>query len=224
MAQIVRAMGSNFDAYATHMGVTPLSIYKLHDRVLDERITLSSDPNDPDGGYLPFDDSAYPRIPMTWIERGRFVNLAYGAMYAAQRGVTPANQWCESVRVTVTPPANEAGRTPLTVEDMIASCKEAIYVNRLADIEVVHSRSGLMTGVTSGGCFLVRNGKIDKSVKDFRFLDSPYFFLNRLVAVGTPERTAFGYAPWHGDWPIAPTIVPPVMVRDFNFSALADAV
>jgi len=81
-----------------------------------------------------------------------------------------------------------------------------------------------MTGVTTGGCFLVRNGKIEKAIKDFRFVESTYFFLNRLIAIGATERTAFGYAPWHGEWPIAPTIVPPVMVRDFNFTALADAV
>jgi len=219
MAQIVHAMGRDFDAYTTHMGMTPLSIHKLRDRVLDERLTLSSDPNDPEGGYLPFDDQGHPRIPMTWIDHGRLANLAYGAMYAASAGVRSANQWSDSLRLSAT-----SGTALMTTEEMIASCKEGIYVNRVADIEVVHARSGVMTGVTSGGCFLVRNGKIDKPVKDFRFLDSPYFFLNRLIAVGTSERTAFGYAPWHGEWPIAPTIVPPVMVRDFNFSALADNV
>ena len=223
MAQIIRAMGSDFDAYATHMGMTPLSDHKLDDRVLDERLTVSSDPNDPEGGYLPFDDWGYPRIPMTWIERGRLTNLAYSAMYAALVGVRPANTAPESLRLSAAP--SPASNAPLmTVEEMIANCKEGIYVNRVADLEVVHAKSGVMTGVTSGGCFLVRNGKIEKPVKDFRFLDSPYFFLNRLVAVGTSERTAFGYAPWHGDWPIAPTIVPPVMVTDFNFSALAESV
>jgi len=84
--------------------------------------------------------------------------------------------------------------------------------------------SNLMTGVTEGGCFLVHNGKIEKSVKDFRFVESMYFILNRLVAIGSSQRTAFGYAPWHGSWPIEPTIVPPLMVDDFNFVALAEAV
>jgi len=107
---------------------------------------------------------------------------------------------------------------------MIASAKEAIYVNRVSDVRVIHWRPGLMTGNTHGGCFLVHNGKIEKSVKNFRFVESMYFMLNKLVAIGSSERTAFGYSPWHGEWPIAPTIVPPLMVRDFNFTALADAV
>ena len=81
-----------------------------------------------------------------------------------------------------------------------------------------------MTGVTYGGCFLVKNGKIEKPVRNFRFVDSPWFFLNRLIEIGTSERTALGYSPWYGDWPVTPTIVPPVMVREFNFTALADAI
>jgi len=83
----------------------------------------------------------------------------------------------------------------------------------------------MMTGVTNGGCFVVRHGKIEKPIRDLRFLDSPYFFLNRILAIGPTVRTAFGYSPsQRDDWPLAPTIVPPVMVQDFNFIALADAV
>jgi len=218
MAQIVRAMGRDYDAGATLMGFTPLSDHKLHDRILDTRITLRSDPNDPDGGYLPFTDYGDPRYAMTWLEHGRLTNLAYAPRFAATSGVAQGNPWPESLRLTA-----ETGPL-LTVDEMIANCAEGIYVNRVADIDMVHRKSGLLTGVTSGGCFLIRNGKIEKAVKDFRFMDSAYFFLNKLVAVGQAERTAFGYAPWHGEWPIAPTIVPPVMVHDFNFSALAENV
>jgi len=48
--------------------------------------------------------------------------------------------------------------------------------------------------------------------------------LNKLVAVGSYERTDLGSAPWKGDWPIEPTIVPPLMVNDFNFVSLAEAI
>jgi len=112
---------------------------------------------------------------------------------------------------------------PTTVEEMIANCELGIYVNRFAQMSDLGGPSAMMTGVTNGGCFLVRHGKIEKAIRDLRFVDSPWLFLNRLEAIGTTQRTAFGYAPWSGGWPIAPTIVPPVMVRDFNFTALADA-
>jgi len=113
-----------------------------------------------------------------------------------------------------------------TIEDMIASCKEAIYVNRFAQIGHVGDdpTSGMLTGITSGACLLIRKGKIEKSIRPLRFVASPWFFLNNVEAIGSTKRTAFGYAPWAGQWPIAPTIVPPLLIREFNFTALADAI
>ena len=118
----------------------------------------------------------------------------------------------------------ESGGALLTVEEMIANCKMGIYVNRFAQLFTIDQARGVVTGLTNSGCFLVRNGKIDKPVRDFRFVESPWYFLNRVQAIGTSERTAFGYSPYQGDWPIAPTIVPPLMITDFNFVSLADAV
>jgi len=218
VAQMVRAIGQDYGAYPTHMQLTPLSGLHIGEKVVDERIDLTSDPNDPDGGYLPANDNGYPLTAMSWLTRGRLANLAYDPYYAASSSIPVPNDPPTSLRM-------QAASGPLlSVEEMIANAKEAIYVNRVTDIKVIHWRSGLMTGVTQGGCFLVHNGKIEKAVKNFRFVESMYFILNRLVAIGTSERTAFGYSPWHGEWPIAPTIVPPLMIRDFNFVALAEAV
>lgn len=217
VAQIMYLMARDIDALQF---VTPLFNPKtgrarIHERVLDPRITLHSNPNDPEGGYLPFSYRGFPLIPMTWVDRGMLVQLPLYPVGAADAGITPANY----------PPASlhmEGGTD--SIEEMIANCKEGIYVNRLAALEKVDWHTGMMTGVTDGGCFLVRNGKIEKPIRDLRFLDSPYFFLNNLVAIGATARSAFGYAPTLDQWPLAPTIVPPIMVRDFNFIAMADAV
>jgi predicted Zn-dependent protease len=121
---------------------------------------------------------------------------------------------------------------PTKIEAMIASCHEGIYVNRFAGVDQIDGRNGMLTGVTCDGCFLVKGGKIDGPVKNFRFADSPWFFLNQIIALGVPVRAAFGYTPPalsepsipETQWPRPPVIVPPMMVRDFNFTALADAV
>jgi predicted Zn-dependent protease len=224
VAQLIRTIGYAFDAQATFMGQTPMYNHathkpKLGERVTDTRLSLTSNPNDPDGGVLPFNGQAYPIIARTWITNGVLQNLAFSVDFAAAVGVTPASDSPDSLRLMGTP---TPGAT--TVEEMIVHCKNGIYVNRISHVEVLDTRSGMLTGVTSGGCFLVRDGKIEKSIKNLRILVSPWFFMNQVEAIGTSERTAFGYAPWAGSWPIAPTIVPPLMVRDFNFSALADSV
>jgi len=219
VAQLVRAMGSAFDAASTWRGQTPLYNRatrrpKIGEHIMDPRITVSTDPNDREGGYLPFDRAAYPLVPMTFVERGVHTHLAYDAYTAASHGIVPANDAPDSLRMS---------GGPTSVADMIAGCKEGIYVNRLGFIEGAGSDpvSGMLTGVTTGACFLVRDGKIEKSIKPLRFLVSPWLLFNQLEAIGSTERTAFGSSPWFGDWPIAPTIVPPLMVRDFNFVALA---
>lgn len=218
VAQLVHGMGEEF---AIQRASSPSGVLydtvrgepKLGEQIMDTRITISSDPNDPEGGYLPFNTQGFPLIPMRWIENGVLTHLAWDAWTAARSGVTPSNDPPASLRVS---------GGPTSVDEMIANCKEGVYVRRFAQIMGVGSASGMVTGVTTGGCFLVKNGKIDKAIKNFRFLASPWFIFSAFEAIGPTERTAFGYAPWAGDWPIPPVIVPPVMVRDFNFVALAD--
>jgi predicted Zn-dependent protease len=53
----------------------------------------------------------------------------------------------------------------------------------------------MITGVTRDGCFYVKHGKIERPVKNFRFTDSPWFFLNRIMSLGIAVRAAFGYTP-----------------------------
>jgi predicted Zn-dependent protease len=69
--------------------------------------------------------------------------------------------------------------------------------------------------VTRDGTFLIENGKVTKAIKNLRFLDSPFFVLNKVDAFGTPER-AVG-----SEGLIA---VPRLKVHDFEFIGLSDAV
>jgi len=226
VVQILRFLAGEFDGVATHRGWTAFSRQprgtKIGQRVFDPRINMQSDPADPEGGYAPYFANGYATRAMSWVENGVLKKLAFGPDAAMEHGVAYAvNPY--SLRVS-------GGST--SIEQMIAQCDEGIYVNRVSDVELIDLLSGLMTGVTRDGCFLIKHGKLERPVKNFRFLDSPFFFLNRLQALGPTARAAFGYTPEspRGEagaptaWPRWPMIVPPMMVRDFNFSALADAV
>jgi predicted Zn-dependent protease len=155
------------------------------------------------------------------VEKGVLKELAYDVGGAMGHGkVYAENPY--SIRLS-------GGTT--TVEEMIARCEEGIYVNRLSSVDLVSQPTGLTTGVTRDGAFYVKKGKIERGIKNFRFRESPFFFLNRIEALGVPIRATFGYTPRGSNenneytaWPRRPIIVPPMMVRDFNFSAMADAV
>jgi len=221
--QMARYFAPEFDAFDTDGGYTVFSKEggrnRLHERVVDPRITMFSDPQDVLGGYPSFFFTGFANPRMTWVENGVLKNLAYNPAYAMERGKVYSEQ-PRSIHIT-------GGET--TVEEMIAQCEEGIYVNRLSNVELIDKHSGLMTGATHGGCFLIKHGKITMPVKNFQILMSPIFVLNNVIALGKPERAAFGYTPpgpweWDWGWPRPPIIVPWMMVRDFNFSALVDAV
>jgi predicted Zn-dependent protease len=229
VGQMLRTMSYAYDAFSTDGGVTPFSNRtsrrknKLGMRVFDDRLRILSDVNDAAGGFPPFFEmkdlisGGLPLPNMMWVDRGVLTNLAYSVGYGLSKG-KPYGTGPASVRLDVVP------ETPtLSVEEMIASCDDGIYVNRFSDLQPVDSVSGMVTGVTRGGCFLIKDGRIAKPVKNFRILDSPFFFLNNLESVGVTRRVATGFARY-GSWPLPPVIAPPITVRDFNFVALSDAV
>jgi predicted Zn-dependent protease len=84
----------------------------------------------------------------------------------------------------------------------------------------VDPRTVLFTGLTRDGTFLVENGKITKPVQNFRFNESPIFMLNNLEAMGRPVRVSASESGNAG----SAVVVPPIRVRDFNFTSLSEAV
>jgi predicted Zn-dependent protease len=103
---------------------------------------------------------------------------------------------------------------PTTIEEMIASTVRGIYVTRFAGVSTIAFKTLYMTGVTRDGTFLIEKGRMTRPIKNMRFEDSPFFFLNNLEALGPTKRVAVG-----GTY-----VMPPVKVRDFAFTSLTAAV
>lgn len=180
---------------------------KIGERVFDERLTVSADPMDPDLGFPPFDQEGNVYHPVTWIERGILRELAYERSYGIQQlGKNSGLPNSGAYRLS-------GGTT--TIDEMIAATTRGILVTRFSGVAIVDPKSLLCTGYTRDGLWLVEHGKISKAIKNFRFTESPMFAFNNVEAVGVPTRVFR---------PGAPTVVPPITVRDFNFSSLVEAV
>jgi predicted Zn-dependent protease len=192
--------------------VDPAGGTKITQRVLDERLRVSADPMDPEGGFVPFDrewGTAFRAVD--WIDRGVLLDLSYPRGYALQMlGFDHALPNSGSFRLTAMPGVETA-----TVDEMIARTERGVLVTRFSGVRVVDDSTMLSTGFTRDGLWLVERGKISKAIKNFRFNESPLFALNNLEDVGTPVRV---FAPGFS------YLVPPVRVRDFSFVGLADAV
>jgi predicted Zn-dependent protease len=183
---------------------------KIGMKVVDERVTITSDPFDPDVAGAPFTPEGLPTRRIVWIENGVVKNLSYDRYWAQKQG-KQATGTVASIRMS----GGDA-----SIDDLVRSTTRGLLVTRFWYLRPVDPRTILYTGLTRDGTFLIENGKVTKPVKNFRFNDSPIFMLNNLEAMGQPVRVSAS----EGGEPGQAIMVPPIKVRDFNFTSLSDAV
>ena len=178
---------------------------RIGEKVVDDRITLFSDPADPNLRGAPFDAEGLPVRRIVWIEKGVLRNLSYSRFWAQKQGTQPTGAQPLLGGLTL------AGGTK-TTEEIIAGCDRGILVTHFFYIRALDVRTVLYTGLTRDGAFLIENGKITRALKNFRWNESPLLMLNRLEDIGRPEPTAAG------------RMMPALRVRNFDFTSSSDAV
>ncbi|HUQ94091.1 MAG TPA: metallopeptidase TldD-related protein [Bryobacteraceae bacterium] len=177
------------------------------EKLFPDSITLRTDPFHKLYSSLPWNDGAgLPSGPVAWIEKGVVKNLFYDRYWARKAGRQP------------TPfPGNlvlDGGGK--TLADLIGSVERGLLVTRFWYIRPVNPQTGQQTGLTRDGLFLIENGKVTSPVVNFRFNESPVRLLQNAVAIGTPTRVRGGEG--------AGMIAPPMVVKDFPFTSVSDAV
>ncbi|HEY9450982.1 MAG TPA: metallopeptidase TldD-related protein [Gemmatimonadaceae bacterium] len=185
---------------------------KLGLKVVDARITISHDTADPALGVVASQTEQPGKV--TFIDRGVLTALGHrlDTDIASLRG-SHHLRGATGYRMS-------GGET--SVEEMIRTTKRGLLVTRLSNIRGLDDTSGLSTGLTRDGLWLVENGKITKAVKNFRFTESPLFMLNSIEQLGVPVPV-FRPTRHEGD-ELTPAIVPPLKVRDFSFTSTIDAI
>lgn len=194
---------------------------KIGQKVVDERVTIVTDPMDPDAPGAAFAADGLPLGRRIWIENGVVKNLSYDRYWAQKQGVTPNAGGGGGFGGF----GGGAGGLKMsggtaTLEELIASTPRGILCTRFWYIRPVDQRTILFTGLTRDGTFLIENGKVAHPVKNLRWNESPVFMLNNLEAMGVPVRVS---ASEDGS-PGQAIVVPPIKARDFNFTSLSDAV
>lgn len=180
---------------------------KIGEQIVDPRVTMFSDPQDPQLLSQPFDGQGLPLGRQVWVENGVLRQMFYSRFWAQRQNKTPTG-FPSSIKL-------QGGDG--TLEQMIAATERGVLVTRLWYLRQVDPRTILYTGLTRDGTFLIENGRISRSVRNFRFNDSPLFMLNNLEAIGQPVRLA-------GTENGGDIVMPALKVRDFNFTSLSEAV
>jgi predicted Zn-dependent protease len=211
-SDLLSYMFFGFDARSADEGRSFLSkkggANRLGDKLFDEQVNIWADPWNPDVPVVPWDSrSLLARERQDIIKNGKVANLGYSQYWAKKKGVRPVGM-----------PGNfiMAGTDKSTAE-LIANTKKGVLVTRTWYIRMVDPQSVLLTGLTRDGTFYIENGKIKHPIKNFRFNESPVTMLNNIEEIGKPvviggEESQFSM------------LLPPMKVRDFNFTSLSDAV
>ncbi len=180
---------------------------KIGEKIVDSRVTIFSDPQDPQLLSQPYDGEGLPLSRQVWVEGGVLKKLYYSRFWAQKQG-KQATGFPSSVKL-------EGGTT--SMDDLIKSTARGVLVTRLWYLREVDPRTILYTGLTRDGTFLIENGKISKAIKNFRFNDSPLFLLSNLEAMSPAVRLA-------GTEAGGAVVMPAIKAKDFNFTSLSDAV
>ena len=221
VADLVPLLGSAVNARAADEGRGTFSKRgggtRLGEKVMDERVTIYSDPADPDLLAQPFDTEGLPLQRRVWVENGILTNFSYSRFWAQKQGKEPTGGGGGGGGAGggfgggLPGGLKMAGGTKST-DELIAGTQRGILVTHFFYIRFLDQRTVLVTGLTRDGTFLIENGKITKALKNFRWNESPLFMLNKLEELGRAERTAAGQ------------VMPSIRVKDFNFTSLSDAV
>ena len=214
VADLIPLMMNSFDARQADEGRSPFSgkegRNRIGETVADERVTIASDPGDPDLLAHPFDEEGLPVGRTVWIENGVLRNLSYSRFWAQKQGrqPTPGAGAFDNAQSGGLKMAGGAK----SVDDLVAATARGILVTHFFYIRPLDPRTVLLTGLTRDGTFLVENGTITRPIKNFRWNESPLFMLNKIEELGRAERTSAG------------VVVPAIKARDFTFTSISDAV
>jgi predicted Zn-dependent protease len=183
---------------------------KVGEQVVSEAVTLISDPGDPDLLTQPFTDDGQPVGRSVWIENGELTNLAYSRFWADRTGREPI-PLAGGLRML-------GGRGSVT--DLIETVERGVLVTRFWYIRSLDPRSLSFTGLTRDGTFLIENGRVSSAVTNMRFNESVIAVLSNIDTMGSAQRVVASESGGIG----TAIVVPPLVVRDFHFTAVSDAV
>ena len=147
-----------------------------------------------------------PNQKIAWIENGIVKNMVYDRYWARQAGKPPTPMPTHLIL--------QGGDKSLA--ELIASVERGFLVTRFWYIRLLNPQTAQFTGLTRDGLFLIENGKIAAPAVNLRFNESPVRLLQNTIAAGRAIRVRGGEGQG--------MIVPPLVVKDFNFTSISDAV
>ncbi len=210
VSDLMGYLGGSFAARTAEQGQSFLSKAgggtHVGEKMFPEYITLRSDPLNTKLATTPWGPSLLPNQRIAWIDKGVVKNLYYDRYWASKAGKDP----------TPAPGNLVLDGQAHTTDELIASVDRGLLITRLYYIRMLQPQTLQLTGLTRDGVFLVENGKVADPVTNFRWNESPVRVLQNTKMLGRSSRTQGSET--------GSSIVPAIVVADFNLASVSDAV
>ncbi len=212
VADLLGGISFQFNARSAEEGRSPYSLSggktKLRQKIFDERISIYSDPWNPELPASPSAQAGIPAQKIYLIKNGVLENLIYNRFWANKSGKEPTPGPVNTIM--------ESSAKPVSIEEMIRSTDKGLLISRFWYIRATDPRTASVTGLTRDGIWMIENGKITYPVKNFRFNQSVIQMLapGNVEQIGASERVGDGNA----------SLLPALKLKAFNFTSASDAV
>jgi predicted Zn-dependent protease len=187
---------------------------RIGQQLMSPQVSIWDDGLDVRGNPLPFDFEGVPKQRVDIIKQGVVMGPVYDRYSGAKMGKPSTGH---------ATPINFRGFGPLalnlfmapgeaSVDEMIASTKKGLYINRFHYTRVVHPRDCVMTGMTRDGVFLIEDGRVTHPVKNLRYTMAYVKALANVEAVGKAAHLLVG------EFGGISTCVPALKINGWNFT------
>jgi predicted Zn-dependent protease len=186
---------------------------KIGERVLDERLSLYSDPWHAE---LPGPAAAPNGIParkLHLVRNGVLETLVYSRFWARKKQVEPTPGPVNTIL--------ESSAKASTIEDMIRDTTRGLLIGRFWYIRSTDPRTISYTGLTRDGVWLIEDGKIQHPVQNFRFNQSILELLGagNVDMIGASERISRSESQG-----ASAQMMPALKVKKFHLTSVSEAV
>jgi predicted Zn-dependent protease len=182
---------------------------RLGEKMVSERANLYTDPMHPDCPGSPFDGQGMATKRIDWIKEGVIANLSYSRYWAQKKGKEPTPGSTNTIM--------DGGKA--TIDEMVASTKRGLLLNRVWYVRPVDPQTALFTGLTRDGLFLIEDGKVTKPAKNMRWNETPVKVLRNIEMMGPSKRVITSEQDLGSH-----LFFPSIKMNDFTFASLSDAV
>lgn len=204
VAGLIGPMIWNLGAKDYHKGNSPY-VGKLHQRLLDERLWVRSEPQNEALLGSSFDGQGLPYQEEVFIEDGVLKRLIYDRFTALEHNERPI-PFPNTITMGLRTPTHRSA------EELIHETKRGVLVTNFWYIRGVNETDLTITGMTRDGTFLIENGAIVGGIKSFRFHDSPLRVFKSIAGATAPQEAVTNER--------GKMLLPCLKLPDFNFSSV----